>query len=116
MHINGPYLSTNYNMKSTHEFLQMLKRTQQNQGILALLEAENLFTNDRVDEIIDIIRDSVDKNDAIPPPSTKPNILKKLLHACTTKVLFYDNSGNIYTNCLTTICHLVKTRYLIKSY
>lgn len=49
-----------------------------------------------VDETFDIICNSVYKHNLIPTPTLKPNILRKLLRACTTKVNFYDYTGNIY--------------------
>lgn len=78
--------------------MQILKSTKNpNQGIIASLDIENLFTNVPVEQTIDIILNFVYSNKSIPPPPIKPPILKKLLHACTTKVPSYDHNGNIYT-------------------
>lgn len=66
-------------------------------SIIASLDVKKLFTNVPVFQTIDIILNSVYTNNSIPPSAIKPFILKKLLHAITTKVPFYDHNGNIYT-------------------
>ena len=40
-----PYLPSKYNIKSTHELIQVLHTIKPNNGILASLYVENLFTN-----------------------------------------------------------------------
>ena len=90
------YLPSKYNIKSTHELIQVLRTIKPNNGILASLDVENLFTNVPVNETIDIIINNIYNNPSLPPLKINPNILRKLILTCTTEVPFYDNLGNIY--------------------
>ena len=49
------YLPSKYNIKSTNELIQVLHTIKPNNGILASLNVENLFTNVPVNETIDSI-------------------------------------------------------------
>ena len=64
---------------------------------MASLDAKILFINIPVLETIKIIIENVDNHPSIPSPALTPNILEKLLHACTTQVPFYNPSKKIYT-------------------
>ena len=92
----SPYLPSKYNIKSTHELIQVLHTIKPNNGILASLDVENLFTNVPVNETIDIIINNIYNNPSLPPLKINPNILRKLLLTCTTEVPFYDHLENIY--------------------
>ena len=92
----SPYLPSKYNIKSTHELIQVLHTIKPNNGILASLDIENLFTNVPVNETIDIIINNIYNNPSLPPLKINSNILRKLLLTCTTEVPFYDHLGNIY--------------------
>ena len=92
----SPYLPSKYNIKSTHELIQVLHTIKPNNGILASLEVENLFTNEPVNERVDIIINNIYNNPYLPPLKINPNILRKLLLTCTTEVPFHDHFGNIY--------------------
>ena len=92
----SPYLPSKYNIKSTHELIQVLHTIKPNNGILASLDVENVFTNVPVNETIDIIINNIYNNPSLPPLKINPNILRKLLLTCTTEVPFYDHLGNIY--------------------
>ena len=92
----SPYLPSKYNIKSTHELIQVLHTIKPNNGILASLDVENLFTNVPVNVTIDIIINNIYNNPSLPPLKTNPNILRKLLLTCTTEVPFHDHLGNIY--------------------
>ena len=48
------YLPRKYNIKSTHELIQVLHTIKPNNGILASLDVENLFTNVPVNETVDL--------------------------------------------------------------
>ena len=74
----------------------ILHTTKPNNGILASLDVENLFTNVPVNETIDIIINNIYNNPSLPPLKINPNILRKLLLTCTTEVPFYGHLGNIY--------------------
>ena len=90
------YLPSKYNIKSTHELIQVLYTIKPNNGILASLDVENLFTNIPVNETVDNIINNTYNNPSIPPLKINPNILRKLLLTCTTEVPFHDHLGNIY--------------------
>ena len=68
-----------YNIKSTREFIQVLHTIKPNNGILASLDVENLFTNVPVNETIDIIINNIYNNPSLPPLKINPYILRKLL-------------------------------------
>ena len=55
----SPYLPIKYNIKSTHQLIQVLHRIKPKNGILASLDVENLFTNIPVNETIDIIINNI---------------------------------------------------------
>ena len=90
------YLLSKYNIKSTHELIQVLHKIKPNNGILASLDVENLFTNVPVNETVDIIINNIYNNPSIPPLKINPNMRRKLFLACTTEVPFHDHLRNIY--------------------
>ena len=92
----SPYLPHKYNMKFTHELIQVLHTIKPNNGILASLDVENLFTNVPVNETVEIIINNIYNNASLPPLKIIPNILRKLLLTCTTEVPFHHRLGNIY--------------------
>ena len=49
-----------------------------------------------VNETIDIVINNIYNNPSLPPLKIKPNILRKILLACTTEVPFHDLLDNIY--------------------
>ena len=49
-----------------------------------------------MEETIDIIIQNIYNHPVLPPLKIKPNILRKLLLACTTQVPFFDHVGNIW--------------------
>ena len=83
-----------YNIKSTQELIQVLHTIQPNNGILASVDVENLFTNVPVNETIDIIINNIYNNPSLLPLKINLNILRKILLTCTTEVLFLDHLGN----------------------
>ena len=50
-----------------------------------------------IKETIDIIIDNIYSNPSLPILKINPNILRKLLLICTTKVPFYNYNGDVYT-------------------
>ena len=70
-----PYLPSKYNIKSTDELIQVLHAVKPNNGILASLDVENLFTNLPVNEIIDIIIKNISNNPFLLPLIINPSIL-----------------------------------------
>ena len=91
----SPYLPSKYNIKSTHELIQVLHTIKSNNDILASLDVEILFTNVPVNETVDIIN-NIYNNPSPPPFKINPNTLRKLLLTCTTEVSFHGHLGNIY--------------------
>lgn len=91
-----PYLPNKYNINSTHELIKTLRSHKLNNGILASLDVESLFTYVPVIETIDIITNYIYNNPLMQPLKINPNILKKILLICTTQVPFYDYLNNIY--------------------
>ena len=87
------YLPSKYNIKSTHELIQVLHTIKPNNGIIASLDVENLFTNFPVNETVDIIIDNIYNNPSFPPFKSNPNILRKLLLTCTNEVPFHNYLG-----------------------
>ena len=73
-----PYIPRDYSLKSSNEFLEVLKMRER-QGTLASLDASSLFTNVPVDETIAIILNYVYHNDSIPAPRLPSGILTKML-------------------------------------
>ena len=92
----SPNLPSKYNIKSIHELIQVVHTFKPNNGILASLDVENVFTNVPVNETIDFIINNIYNNPSLPPLKINPNILRKLLLTCTTVVPFHDHFGNIY--------------------
>ena len=91
-----PYSPRKYNIQSTDELIQVIHTIKSNNGILALLDVENLFTNVPINETVDIIIKIIYNNPSLPPLKINPNILQKLLLTWTTEVLFHDDLANIY--------------------
>ena len=77
--------------------MQILHTLQPNNGILASLDIENLFTNIPVNETIDIIINNIYNDPSLPFLKINPNILQKIILTCTTEVPFYNHLSNIYT-------------------
>ena len=84
-------LPSKYNIKSTDELIQVLHIFKTNNGILASLDIENLFSNVLVTKIIDIYNNSF-----LPPLKINPSILRKLVLICPTEVPSHDHICNIY--------------------
>ena len=53
------FLPSKYNIKSTHQLIQILHTFKPNNGILASLDVEDLFSNVPVNETIDIIINNI---------------------------------------------------------
>ena len=87
-----PYISNKFDIKSTHEFMQILNSNTPNKCIMASHNVKNLFTYFLVPEAIKIIIENVYNHPSIPPLA----IQSKILLTFTTKVPFYDLSGKLY--------------------
>ena len=96
--VNGiitPYMPSKYMIKSTDEFIEILKSTKPN-GLLASLDAESLFSNVPVESTINIITDEVYNHPTLPPPKVPKIILEKMLRVCTTKSPFTTPDNKLY--------------------
>ena len=71
------YTPSKYSVKSTDEFLDIIRAKYPNNGELASLDVENLLTNVPVEQTIDIILDCVYKHEHLSPPKLNKTILKK---------------------------------------
>ena len=92
----SPYLPSKYNIKYVHELIQVLHTIKPDNGKIASLDVENLFTNVSVNETIGVIINNIYNNPSLPPLKINPNRLRKILLTCTTEVPFHDHLGNIY--------------------
>ena len=90
----APYIPNEYMLTSTNDFIDML-HTNSNQGIIASLDVESLFTNVPIDETIDIIIKHSYNHATIPPPKIPENILRQLLSLCTKEAPFRCPDGEI---------------------
>ena len=90
-----PYVPTANTLKSTDDFITVLRCTQP-QGILASLDVESLFTNVPIDETVDIILKYVYENENVPAPRLPKQILKELLQLCTKEAPFQSPTGQLY--------------------
>ena len=96
-HINEiivKYLPKKYQTDSTFEFLSLLKNCNQ-QGMLASLNVNSLFTNVPVEQTIEIILHHAYNHPTMPPPPMPQDIMKKLLLICTTKTPFKNYNEEI---------------------
>lgn len=84
-----------YNVKSTYEFLQLL-RTCDEPSNIASLDVESLFTNVPVTRTIEIILQNVYHHESLPPPKIDRETLRALLTVCTTKTPFKHINGELY--------------------
>ena len=97
-HINEiivKYLPKKYQTDSTFEFLSLLKNCNQ-QGMLASLDVDSLFTNVPVEQTIEIILHHAYNHPTMPPPPMPQDIMKKLLLICTTKTPFKNYNEEIW--------------------
>lgn len=90
------YLPKKYIVDSTYDFLSIV-RNNNNNGIMASLDVESLFTNVPVDTTINIILDNVYRHTTLSPPAAiSENTMKELLYLCTTKSPFRGVDKNLY--------------------
>ena len=82
-------------LKSTSDFIDLLQ-SKNNQGIIASLDVESLFTNVPIDDTIDIIIQHVYHHPTLQPPKLNPNHLRSLLEICTRECPFNCPQGKLY--------------------
>ncbi|XP_076039484.1 uncharacterized protein LOC143024558 [Oratosquilla oratoria] len=82
-----PYIPTTHSLKSTDEFVDIL-RCNKPSGILASLDAESLFSHVPLIRTVDIILNYTYRHPVLPPPKLSEPILKDMLLACTSEAPF----------------------------
>lgn len=90
-----PYMPNRYNIKSTYDFLQLIRSVGE-PGQIASLDVESLFTNIPVSQTIEIILTNVYNHSTLPPPKISENLLREMLKICTTRTPFKHVNGDIY--------------------
>ena len=93
--IISPYISNEYMLKSSSDFIDLL-HSNQSKGIVASLDVESLFTNVPIDPTIEIILQNTYNHPSIPPPKIPSEILKQLLELCTREAPFKCPEGKLY--------------------
>ena len=91
-----PYIPAKYRVKSSTEFLNIVRSARPN-GAIASLDVESLFTNVPVEETIGMICDRVYRNDNTPTLDIPEDALRSLLRLCTMKAPFTNHRGEMYT-------------------
>ena len=91
-----PYMPTQFNLKSTNDFLDLIHSSSNSTGIIGSLDVESLFTNVPIDATIAIIIKHVYNHQNIQKPKIPQEILKQMLELCTKKSPFKCPRGNIY--------------------
>ena len=91
-----PYVPNKYSLQSSADFLRVLRESP-NEGIIASLDVESLFTNVPVDETISLILDRVYRDDSTPTLDIPEHALRSLLELCTKKAPFITHRGEMYS-------------------
>ena len=79
-------------VESSVDFLDKLKDAPSG-GIIASLDVESLFTNVPVEETIQMILDTVYRDETTPALNIPENALRRLLEICTREAPFIDQRG-----------------------
>ena len=90
------YCPSTHTVKSSFEFVNLIKGHRDVQGIMASLDVSNLFTNVPTDATIDIILQYVYHNDALRPPAIPRDVMDKLLRLCTKELPFRHPKGQLF--------------------
>ena len=93
--IISPYIPNKFCLKSSADFIDLLQ-THKQEGIIASLDVESLFTNVPINDTIEIILQEVYNHDLLPPPKIPSQILKDLLLLCTKEAPFRCPRGKLY--------------------
>ena len=93
--IISPYIPCNYSLKSTSDFIDILK-SKKCEGLIASLDVESLFSNVPINSTIEIILQHVYNNAITAPPKIPKEILKNMLELCTKEAPFLSPTGEIY--------------------
>ena len=91
-----PYIPSTYRVKSSAEFLQVV-RGSPSDGTISSLDVESLFTNVPVEETIGMMCDKVYRDISTPSLSIPEDALRGLLRLCTMRAPFITHRGEMYT-------------------
>ena len=91
-----PYIPSEYRVKSSSEFLRLL-RDSPSTGTIASLDVESLFTNVPVEETINMTCDKVYRDETTPSLPIPEDCLRRLLKLCTMSAPFITHKGEMYT-------------------
>ena len=94
--ILSPYIPGRYRVKSSAEFLHLIKDSPAT-GTISSLDVESLFTNVPVPETINLICDRVYRHQGSPPLQIPEDALRRLLELCTMSAPFTTHRGHLYT-------------------
>lgn len=90
------YIPAKFMIESTDEFLNILRATDNKNGLLASLDVESLFTNVPVRETINIILQNAYYHPDLKPPNMPATTMNELLLVCTSETPFRHINGDIY--------------------
>ena len=90
-----PYIPSDYSLKSTDDFIDLLRSTRPD-GLIASLDVESLFTNVPAETTIEIILKNVYEHPTLPRLDLPRHILANLLRSCTSEALFKSHDGKLY--------------------
>ena len=93
--IISPYIPNQFCLKSSADFIDLLQTNKQ-EGIIASLDVESLFTNVPINDTIKIILHEVYNHDHLLPPKIPPYILGEFLKLCTKEAPFKCPRGKLY--------------------
>ena len=96
----APYVcaivSTTHSLKSPDEFIEILKEVNERKVLLALLDAQSLFTNVPIDATIDIIIGYVYHHSSLAPLAIPSGLLREMLDTCSRDAPFRSSEGQLY--------------------
>ena len=81
--------------ESTDELIDKVKEVPPS-GLTASLDVTSPFSNLSVRETVDIILDCAYNNTDLPPPPVPKDVMRELLHVCTTETIFRHPNGELY--------------------
>ena len=81
--------------RTTSDFIDLIHTTNNN-GIIASLDVESLFTNVPIDDTIDIILQHTFNHPSLSAPKIPKPLLKQLLELCKKESPFYSPDGRLF--------------------
>ena len=91
----SPFVPQTYSLRSASEFIDLISDKHKS-GMLASLDACNLFTNVPVEKTIGILMDYAYRNPTLDPPAVPEYVMSALLRLCTTQAPFRCPNGSLF--------------------